>query len=61
MMYFKVCFQYSTTTYCVNIAEAENVEQVEDHYKKYDWFCVVPATVYDMNEAKKKGMPIIHL
>lgn len=61
MTYYKVSFQYSESVYCSNIAHAENEEAVKEHYSKYEWFSVSPATEADVETAKKKGMPIIEI
>ena len=58
---FNVSFQYSATTYCTNIVIANNVESVEKHYSKYEWFNITLANKYDVEMARKKGMPIIEL
>lgn len=57
--YFKVSFQYSESVYCTNIAHAESVEDVKAEYSKYTWFDVSPASTYNVEDAKRRGMPII--
>lgn len=61
MNYFKVTFQYSETTYCTNIAIAENETKVNEHYKKYAWHNISEAKDYEVLEAKRKGMPIVEI
>lgn len=59
MTKYKVSFQYSENIYCTNIAIAENIQDVENHYSKYAWFNITEATDGDIKEAERKGMPII--
>ena len=59
--YYNVHFQYSETTYCSNIAHAESIQDVEKHYNKYSWVSVEEATESDIQEAKRKGKPIVEI
>lgn len=59
MKYFKVSFEYSENVYCTNIAVAECKEDVEKHYSKYSWVSVKDAEDWEVEEAKRKGMPIV--
>ena len=59
--YYRVSFQYSETTYCTNIAKADNAEAVSDHYSRYAWHKVSEADAGDISEAERKGMPIIEI
>lgn len=60
--YFNVSFQYSESVYCTNIAHAESAEAVEAHYSaKYEWCKVSEATAADVEEAKRKGKPIVEI
>ena len=60
--YFNVSFQYSESVYCANIAHAESAEAVEAHYSaKYKWCKVSEATAADVEEAQRKGKPIIEI
>ena len=61
MSYFNVSFQCGESIYCSNIAHAENEEAVKKHYSKYAWCSVSPASEYDIETAKMKGMPIIEI
>ena len=56
---YKVSFQHSENIYCSNIAIAETIQDVENHYNKYNWYNIDEATEYDIKEAERKGMPII--
>lgn len=58
-MFYYVSFQYSDSVYCANIAEAQNVADVERHYSKYSWVKVSEAQQCEVETAKKKGMPIV--
>lgn len=60
--YFNVSFQYSESVYCANIAHAESAEAVEAHYSaKYEWCMVSEATAADVEEAQRKGKPIVEI
>lgn len=60
--YFNVSFQYSESVYCANIAHAESAEAVEAHYsEKYEWCKVSEATAADVEEAQRRGKPIIEI
>ena len=58
---FRVTFKYSDSVYCGNICIAESIEDVKRAYSKYEWSSVEEATEYDLEEAQKKGKPIITL
>lgn len=60
-MYFNVSFMQSESVFCNNIAHAENEEAVKKHYSKYAWCSVSPASEYDIEAAKMKGMPMIEI
>lgn len=59
--YFNVSFQYSESVYCANIAHAETVADVEAHYSKYTWVSVSPAADYEVEEARRRGKPIVEV
>lgn len=60
--YFNVSFQYSESVYCANIAHAETAADVETYYSsKYTWVSVSPATDYEVEEARRRGKPIIEV
>ena len=59
--FYKVNFQYSENVYCANIAIAENVDDVRAHYAKYAWVNVSDAADYEVETAKKKGMPVVEI
>ena len=59
MRYFEITFQWSESTYCANIAHAENENDVRNHYRKYNIISVKPASDYDVEDAKRRGKPII--
>ncbi len=60
--YFNVSFQYSKSVYCANIAHAESAETVEAHYSaKYEWYKVSEATAADVEEAQRRGKPIVEI
>ena len=58
-MYYKVTFEHSENVYCTNIAIADSVEAVKDHYSKYSWSNVRECAEWEVEEGKTKGMPII--
>lgn len=60
--YFNVSFEYSDSVYCANIAHAESAEDVLAHYSaKYAWCTVSEATAADVEEAQRRGKPIIEI
>ena len=62
--YFNVSFQwFDTTTYCANIAHAENEKAVEKHYltKGHKDINVSKCNEYDIETARRKGMPIVEI
>lgn len=60
--YFNVSFKYSDSVYCANVAHAESPEEVEKAYrKKYSWVSVSPANEHDVEDALKRGKPIIEV
>lgn len=60
--YFNVNFQYSESVYCANIAHAETAADVEAYYSsKYTWVSVSPAADYEVEEARRRGKPIIEV
>lgn len=58
-MYYKVTFKHSENVFCTNIAIADNVEAVNDHYSKYSWVNVRECAEWEVEEGKAKGMPIV--
>ncbi len=62
MKYFTVDFKQSETVYCSNIAHAETAEAVYDHYsKKHEWVSVGECYEWEVESAKRKGMPIVEI
>lgn len=60
--YFNVTFQYSESVYCANIAHAETAADVEAHYSsKYAWVSVSPAAGYEVEQARRRGKPIVEI
>lgn len=60
--YYNVSFEYSDGVYCANIAHAETAADVETHYSsKYEWVKVSPAADYEVEEARRRGKPIIEV
>lgn len=60
--YYNVSFKYSDSVYCANIAHAETAADVEAHYSsKYEWVKVSPAADYEVEEARRRGKPIIEV
>lgn len=58
-MKYKVSFEYSDGVFCTNIAIAESEEAVRKQYSKYPWVSVRECADYELEEARRKGMPII--
>ena len=59
--YFAVSFKYSEGVYCSNIAHAETAEAVNAHYSKYEWVSVIECEDYEVETARRKGMPIVEI
>lgn len=59
--YFTVSFKYSENVYCSNLAHAETAEAVNAHYSEYEWVDIREATDSDINEATRKGKPIVEI
>lgn len=59
-MTYIVSFQYSENVYCTNLVTGTH-EAVEKKYSKYPWCLIKEATTGQVEEARRKGMPIIKL
>lgn len=59
--YFAVSFKYSEDVYCSNIAHAETAEAVNTYYSKYEWVSVRECEEYEVETARRKGMPIVEI
>lgn len=59
--YFAVSFKYSEGVYCSNTAHAETAEAVNAHYSKYEWVSVRECEDYEVETARRKGMPIVEI
>lgn len=57
--YYNVTFKWSDSVYCSNIACAENELAIREHYKKYEILSITGANGSDINEAIRKGKPIV--
>lgn len=57
--FYNVTYKWSESVYCSNIAHAENELAVKEHYKKYQILSITGASGSDINEAIRKGKPII--
>lgn len=58
---YSVSFKYSDTTYCKNIAIG-TLNDVGTYYnRKYSQVIINGATQADLDEAKKKGMPVVEV
>lgn len=62
-MLYAITFKYSETTYCSNLAFADNAGVVRDHYeaKQYTDIMIRKAEVWELHEAERKGKPILDL
>jgi hypothetical protein len=58
---YKVNFQYSENTYCANIATAATPADIDKEYSIYKWYSYHEATPAELDEATRKGMPVIQL
>lgn len=59
--YFKVTYQHSESVYCANIAHAETAADVTAYYNRYEWVNVQPAESWEVDEAARRGMPIVEI
>ena len=55
---WKVSFKYSENVYCTNLYLGTK-NGAENHYQKYDSVNIYEASIGDIREAERKGMPII--
>lgn len=64
MKTFQATFKwYDTDTYCTNLCVAESEEEVREHYecKGCEVVSVKEAKDYEVESAKRKGMPIVKI
>lgn len=62
MKMYSVSFKwYDTDTYCTNLSKAENEETVRNHYesKGCKVISIKTASDYEVESAKRRGMPIV--
>ena len=59
--YFMVSFKYAEDVYCSNVAHAVAREDVEREYSCYAWSSVREAKPYEVEEARRKGMPFVEV
>lgn len=57
-MTYIVSFQYAPNIFCTNVVEVA-YEAVEKMYSEYPWYYIKEAVDWQVEEAKRKGMPII--
>lgn len=60
-MIFNVTFKWSGNTWCSNVVIADDVEQVQSHYKEYEKVYIEEGRQYDIEDAKRRGKPIVRL
>ena len=62
-MNYRVTFKfYDSDVYCTNICTADNEEKVKAYYnERHKVLAVSPAKEYELEEARRKGMPFITL
>lgn len=59
MAYFNITFRWSKNTFCANIAKADSIEAVKEHYSDYEIISITSASAYDVEDAKRRGKPIV--
>ncbi len=60
--YFNVSYHHGGGVYCANIAHAETAADVEAHYSsKYTWVSVSPVADREVEEARRRGKPIVEI
>lgn len=57
-MFYMVTFEYAENVYCTNLATGTR-ENIEREYSKYPWHEIKEAAPWQIEDAKRKGMPII--
>lgn len=56
---YQVSFHHGNGIYCSNIAYADDAAAVEAYYgARYDWIHVTDCPPYDLETARRKGMPV---
>lgn len=56
--WYMVSFEYAEGIFCTNLAAAESVEDVRAEYAKYSNVTVNEAQPYEIESAKRRGMPV---
>ena len=58
---YRVTFKYSESVFCSNVVIADDVEQVASHYRKYSSVYIEEGNAHDVEDAKRRGKPIVRL
>lgn len=59
MKTYMITFEMKENIYCTNLVIAENEESAKAEYGKYEILEIREAANYEIEEAKRKGMPIV--
>lgn len=59
--YFRITFQKVNGVYCENIAHADSIDDVAVRYSKYPWHKATLAESWEVDTARRKGMPIVEI
>ena len=57
--YYMVSYHAGNGIYCTNLATAENVEDIRRAYADHEQVTINPAKDYEIESAKRRGMPIV--
>lgn len=59
--YFMVTYQINENTFCVNVAVASSRECVEKYYSGYKLVDIHEANDWELELARRKGMPFVEV
>lgn len=61
-MIYNVTFKWSDGVYCSNVVVTDKGEEaIRDHYEEYENVWVTEGREYDLQDAKRRGKPIIKI
>lgn len=59
MMYYMVSYHAGNGIYCTNLATAESIEDIQRAYADHEQVTINPAKDYEIESAKRRGMPVV--
>ena len=57
---YLVSFRYSEKVHCTNIVITDDIEKIDEHYSKYEWFTYRKCEDWEYDSYKRLGMPVLH-